>query len=51
MTVELHVLDSVFVTESDGLGRFSFDGIQLGPFALVIRLEGDDVVKTEWVIL
>ena len=51
MTVELHVLDTVLVTESDELGRFSFDGIQSGPFALVIRLEGDEVVKTEWVIL
>jgi hypothetical protein len=51
MTVELHVLDTVLVTESDELGRFSFDGIQSGPFALVIRLRGDEVVKTEWVIL
>lgn len=51
MTVELHMLDTVLVTESDELGRFSFDGIQSGPFALVIRLEGDEVVKTEWVIL
>jgi hypothetical protein len=51
MTVELHVLDTVLVTESDELGRFSFDGIQSGPFALVIGLDGDEVVKTEWVIL
>ena len=51
MTIELHVLDTVLVTESDELGRFSFEGIQSGPFALVIRLEGDDVVKTQWVIL
>ena len=51
MTVELHVLDTVLITESDELGRFSFEGIQSGPFALVIRLEGDEVVKTEWVIL
>jgi hypothetical protein len=51
MTVELHVLDTVHVTESDELGRFSFDGIQSGPFALVVGLDGDEVVKTEWVIL
>jgi hypothetical protein len=51
MTVELHVLDTVLVTESDELGRFSFDGIQSGPFALVVGLDGDEVVKTEWVIL
>lgn len=51
MAIELHVLDTVFVTESDELGRFSFEGIQSGPFALVIRLEGDEVVKTQWVIL
>ncbi|HEX2403521.1 MAG TPA: hypothetical protein VHM29_02380 [Acidimicrobiia bacterium] len=51
MTVELHVLDTVLVSESDELGRFSFDGIRSGPFALVIRLAGDEVVKTEWVIL
>jgi hypothetical protein len=51
MTIELHVLDKVFVTESDDLGRFSFDGIQSGPFALVVRLEGHEAVKTEWIIL
>ncbi|MET0697728.1 MAG: hypothetical protein ABWZ58_09910 [Acidimicrobiia bacterium] len=51
MTIELHVLDTVLVTDSDELGRFSFEGIQSGPFALVIRLEGDEVVKTQWVIL
>ena len=51
MTIELHVLDKVFVTESDDLGRFSFEGIQSGPFALVVRLEGREAVKTEWIIL
>lgn len=51
MTIELHVLDTVSVTESDELGRFFFEGIQAGPFALVVRLEGDEVVKTQWVIL
>ncbi|MDF2729611.1 MAG: hypothetical protein K0T01_1397 [Acidimicrobiia bacterium] len=51
MTIELHVLDTVLVTESDEFGRFSFEGIQSGPFAVVIRLEGAEVVKTQWVIL
>ncbi len=51
MTVELHVLDTVLVGETDELGRFSFDGVQTGPFALVIRFEGDEAVKTEWFIL
>lgn len=51
MTIELHVLDTVLVTESDELGRFFFEGIQAGPFALVVSLEGDEVVKTQWVIL
>jgi hypothetical protein len=51
MTIELHVLDTVLVTESDDLGRFTFDGVHSGPFALVIRFEGDEAVKTEWIIL
>ena len=51
MAIELHVLDTVLVTESDELGRFAFDGIHSGPFALVIRFEGDEAVKTEWIIL
>jgi len=51
MAVELHIFDTVLVTESDELGRFTFEGIHSGPFALVIRFEGDETVKTEWVIL
>jgi hypothetical protein len=51
MAIELHVLDTVVVTESDDLGRFTFDGVHSGPFALVIRFEGDEAVKTEWIIL
>ena len=51
MAVELHILDTVLVTESDELGRFTFESIHSGPFALVIRFEGDEIVKTEWVIL
>ncbi len=51
ITVELHVLDTVLVADTDEQGRFSFEGIQSGPFALVIRFQGDETVKTEWVIL
>ena len=51
VTIELHVLDTVLVADSNDQGRFFFEGIQSGPFALVIRFEGDETVKTEWVIL
>ncbi|HWL49681.1 MAG TPA: hypothetical protein VNT92_07370, partial [Acidimicrobiia bacterium] len=51
VTIELHVLDTVLVSDTDEQGRFSFLGIQSGPFALVIRFDGDETVKTEWVIL
>jgi hypothetical protein len=50
-TVELHVIGTVLVTESDEQGRFGFDGVEAGPVALVIRVDGDEVVKTEWIIL
>lgn len=50
-TVELHLIGAVLVTESDEHGRFGFDGVQAGPVALVIRIEGDEVVKTEWIVL
>jgi hypothetical protein len=45
------VLDTVLISDTDDQGRFSFEGVQAGPFALVIRFEGDETVKTEWVIL
>ena len=51
VTIELHVLDTVLVSDTNEQGLFFFEGIQSGPFALVIRFEGDDTVKTEWVIL
>jgi hypothetical protein len=51
MTVELHVIDKVLSTESDDEGRFGFDGIDNGPVAFVIRIEGEQVVKTEWIVL
>jgi hypothetical protein len=47
VTVELHVLES----DTDEHGRFSFEGIQSGPVALVIRFGGHEPVKSEWVIV
>jgi hypothetical protein len=49
--VELHVIGAVLVTEADELGRFSFEGVEAGPVALVIRIDGDEAVKTEWIVL
>jgi hypothetical protein len=51
LEVELHVIGAVLVTETDELGRFSFDGVEAGPVALVIRVEGAESVKTEWIVL
>jgi hypothetical protein len=51
LEVELHVVGAVFVTETDELGRFSFEGVEAGPVAIVIRVEGDETVKTEWIVL
>ena len=51
VTVELHVIGRVLLTESDDEGRFGFDGIYAGPVALVVRVEGEQVVKTEWIVL
>ncbi len=51
MTVELHVIGRVLTTESDDQGRFGFEGIYNGPVALVIRTEGAEAVKTEWIVL
>lgn len=49
--VEFHLGGNVLVTDTDELGRFTFDGVRSGPVAFVVRLEGDEVVKTEWIIL
>jgi hypothetical protein len=51
LEIELHVVGAVLVTETDDLGRFSFDGVEAGPVALVLRVEGDETVKTEWIVL
>jgi hypothetical protein len=51
LEVELHVVGAVLVTGTDELGRFSFDGVEAGPVALVIRVESGETVKTEWIVL
>jgi hypothetical protein len=51
LEIELHVVGAVLVTETDDLGRFSFDGVEAGPVALVLRVEDDQTVKTEWIVL
>jgi hypothetical protein len=51
LEIELHVVGAVLVTETDDFGRFSFDGVEAGPVALVLRVEGDETVKTEWIVL
>lgn len=52
-TVEVHHRGGTLSTETDELGRFSFDGFEPGPVSVVIRTHGDDpeVVKTEWTLL
>jgi hypothetical protein len=49
--VELHLTGAVLATETDDLGRFTFDGVEAGPVALVIRAAGGETVKTEWIVL
>jgi hypothetical protein len=51
MTIELHVIGRVLVTQSDDQGRFGFEGIYNGPVAIVTRIGGEQVVKTEWIVL
>jgi len=51
MTVELHLVTRVLTTESDDQGRFGFEGVYNGPVALVVRIEGQEAVKTEWIVL
>ena len=51
MTIELHVIGRVLITQSDDQGRFGFEGIYNGPVAIVTRIGGEQVVKTEWIVL
>jgi hypothetical protein len=52
-TVEIHHRSGTVTTETDELGRFTFEGLDPGPVSVVIRTHGDEpeVVKTEWTVL
>ncbi len=50
--VELQVAGGTIVSDTDDLGRFTFDGVLPGPISLIFRTPGDlEVVKTEWTVL
>ncbi len=52
LQVELQLAGGVIATETDELGRFTFDGVLPGPVSLIFRAPGDpEVVKTEWIVL
>jgi hypothetical protein len=51
LEVELHVVGAVLATVADDLGRFTFRGVEEGPVAVVIRLGGEETIKTEWIVL
>lgn len=52
VTVELHLAGDAIVTDTDELGRFSFEGVLPGPVSLVFRTAGNlEVIKTEWTVL
>lgn len=49
--VELVGAEEVFTTESDRLGRFTFDELAPGPVRLVVLdSDGARIVQTEWVL-
>lgn len=53
--IELHHEDTTSSTQSDVLGRFTFQDVPVGSVRLVCRLAGDGgvvvVVQTEWIII
>jgi len=52
VTVQLASGDSVAETQTDQLGRFTFNDVLPGPVRLsVLGSSGEDVVHTEWVLL
>ncbi len=52
VTIQLASGDSVAETQTDDLGRFTFDDVQPGPVRLsVLGSSGEDVVHTEWILL
>ena len=50
-TVRLAGSDGETEQESDGLGRFTFDGVPPGPVRLSVVIDAERVVTTEWVLL
>jgi len=52
VTVQLASGDSVAETQTDELGRFTFNDVLPGPVRLsVLGSSGEDLVHTEWVLL
>ena len=50
-TVELHFGEESVSTESDTLGRFSFEDVPLGPISLKLELADGAVVQTAWTLV
>ncbi len=50
-TIELRFGGEQRLTESDTLGRFSFDDVPPGPISLRCDLGGDQSVQTDWLIV
>lgn len=48
--IELRSAKSTRTTQTDEMGRFSFDDVSPGPGSIVIR-SGDNVIATEWTVL
>jgi hypothetical protein len=52
VTVQLAAGESVTETQTDELGRFTFNDVQPGPVRLsVLGASGEDLVHTEWILL
>ncbi|HEX9855342.1 MAG TPA: hypothetical protein VGC47_08515 [Acidimicrobiia bacterium] len=51
-SVELRFQSDSVTTESDDLGRFTFDEVPIGPISLRCTLgDGESVVQTDWMLL
>ena len=49
--IELRFGDRSMTTESDSLGRFSFEDVPLGPISLQLELADGAVVQTAWTLV
>jgi hypothetical protein len=49
--VELRFGDTSHSTQSDALGRFSFEDVPLGPISLEVALPDGATVQTEWTLV